>query len=78
LRKLEFHYTPVHGSWLNMVEIEFSVLVRQCLDRRIPDSETLQREVAAWEAERNARKVTVDWRFTSNDARVKLTRLYAS
>ena len=78
LRKLEFHHTPVHGSWLNMVEIEFSVLVRQCLDRRIPNSETLQREVAAWEAERNARKATVDWKFTSNDARVKLTRLYAS
>ena len=80
LRKLEFHYTPVHraSGWLNMVEIEFSVLVRQCLDRRIPNSKTLQREVSAWQAERNARKVTVDWQFTSNDARVKLTRLYAS
>jgi hypothetical protein len=78
LRKLEFHYTPVHGSWLNMVEIEFSVLVRQCLDRRIPDELTMQREIAAWEAERNARKATVDWQFTSNNARVKLTRLYAS
>ena len=61
-----------------MVEIEFSVLIRQCLDRRIPDGETLQCEATAWEAKRNAQKATVDWRFTSNDARVKLTRLYAS
>jgi uncharacterized small protein (DUF1192 family) len=61
-----------------MVEIEFSVLIRQCLDRRIPDEQALQREIAAWEAERNARKATVDWQFTSSDARVKLVRLYAS
>lgn len=78
LRKLEFHYTPVHGSWLNMVEIEFSVLIRQCLDRRIPDDETLKREAAAWEAERNVQKATVDWHFTSDNARIKLSRLYAS
>jgi hypothetical protein len=78
LRKLAFHHTPVHGSWLNMVEIEFSVLIRQCLDRRIPDERTLQREVTAWEAERNAQNATVDWRFTCDAARIKLTRLYAS
>jgi hypothetical protein len=78
LRKLEFHYTPVHASWLNMIEIEFSVLIRQCLDRRIPDEQTLQHEVTAWEAQRNAQQATIDWQFTSNDARVKLTRLYAS
>jgi len=78
LRKLEFHYTPVHGSWLNMVEIEFSVLVRQCLDRRIPDDGTLQHEVAAWQAQRNTQKATVDWQFTSDHARIKLVRLYTS
>ncbi len=76
--KLEFHYTPKHGSWLNMAEIELSVLSRQCLDRRIPDQPTLIREVAAWEAERNARHATVQWRFTTADARIKLKRLYPS
>ena len=74
--KLEIHYTPKHGSWLNIAEIELSVLARQCLDRRIPDRPTLEREVAAWEAERNAAGGTVDWRFTTADARIKLKRLY--
>jgi hypothetical protein len=74
--RLEVHYTPKHGSWLNMAEIELSVLARQCLDRRIPDRETLTQEVAAWEAERNARGVIADWRFTTADARIKLKRLY--
>lgn len=76
LDKLEFHYTPKHGSWLNMAEIELSVLGRQCLDRRIPDSETLKAEIADWEATRNASYKTVDWRFTTDDARIKLKRLY--
>jgi transposase len=76
--KLESHYTPNHGSWLNIAEIELSVLSRQCLDGRIPDRETLEREVAAWEAERNGLGGTVDWRFTTEDARIKLKRLYPS
>lgn len=75
-RKLEFHYTPKHGSWLNMVEIEFSILVRQCLNRRLPDMESMRREVEAWEKERNDAKATVEWRFTTADARTKLQRLY--
>jgi len=74
--KLEIHHTPKHGSWLNMAEIELSVLSRQCLNRRIPDQATLQHEVAAWEAQRNAAASTVNWRFTTDDARIKLTRLY--
>jgi transposase len=78
LKKLEFHYTPKHGSWLNMAEIELSVLGRQCLDRRIPDEETLKREVKAYEARRNEARATIDWQFTSRDARVKLHRLYPS
>ncbi len=76
LDRLEIHYTPKHGSWLDMAEIELSVLARQCLDRRIATREELAREVAAWEAERNAAKVTVDWRFTTADARIKLKHLY--
>ncbi len=76
--KLEWHYTPKHGSWLNMAEIELSVLARQCLDRRIPDHETLAREAAAWESARNAAGRTVVWRFTTADARTKLARLYPS
>ncbi len=76
--KLEFHYTPKHGSWLNMAEIELSVLNRQCLDRRIADRETLEQEVAAWEESRNAKGTTVNWRFTTADARIKLKRLYPS
>ena len=75
-QKLEWHYTPEHGSWLNMAECELSVLVRQCLSRRIPDIPTLTREAAAWERERNAKQVTIDWQFTSADARIKLRRLY--
>jgi hypothetical protein len=77
-RRIEFVYTPVHGSWLNMVEIELSVLVRQCLKRRLADIETLQREVEAWSAERNRLGASVDWRFTTDDARVKLRKLYPS
>jgi hypothetical protein len=76
LDRLEFHYTPKHGSWLNMVEIELSVLSGQCLDDRIPDEDSLQRRVAAWEAPRNEQRATVHWRFSSPDARAKLKRLY--
>jgi transposase len=77
-RKLEFHYTPKHASWLNQVEIELSVLHKQCLGgRRVPDEEKLGREVGAWERERNERgAATVEWRFTSEDAHEKLARLY--
>jgi len=75
-RKLEFHYTPKHGSWLNMVKIEFSVLARQCLSRRLPDMDRVRREVKAWEESRNAAQATVEWRFTTADARLKLHRLY--
>lgn len=74
--KLEWHYTPEHGSWLNMAEVELSVLARQCLHRRIADASTLEREVAAWERERNALRATIDWQFTTTDARLKLKRLY--
>jgi len=74
--RLQFVYTPKHASWLNMAEIELSVLARQCLDRRIPDQQALAREVTAWEADRNAAVVRVDWQFTTADARVKLKRLY--
>jgi hypothetical protein len=76
LEKLEIHYTPKHGSWLNMAEIELSVLSRQCLNRRIPDQAALQAQVAAWELQRNAAASTVKWRFTTADARIKLHRLY--
>ena len=76
--RLEIHHTPKHGSWLNMAEIELSVLSRQCLDQRVPDSATLQAEVAAWEARRNAADRRIDWRFTTADARIKLRRLYPS
>ena len=78
LEKLDIHYTPKHGSWLNMAEIELSVLSGQCLDRRIPDRETLTREIKAWEMRRNASPAPVKWRFTTDDARVKLKRLYPS
>jgi len=74
--RLELHYTPKHGSWLNMAEIELSVLSRQCLKRRIPDQGALIREAAAWEQRRNSSKATVQWRFTTADARIKLTKLY--
>lgn len=78
LDKLEIHYTPKHASWLNMAEIELSVLARQCLDRRIPDKQTLQGEVTAWERRRNHLCRKIDWRFTTDDARIKLKRLYPS
>jgi len=78
MERLEIHYTPKHGSWLNMAETELSVLATQCLDRRIPDPAILTREVAAWEHQRNAAVCRVDWRFTTRDARIKLKRLYPS
>jgi hypothetical protein len=76
LGRLEFHYTPKHASWLNMVEIELSVLVHQCLKRRIADMETLIRQVAAWETARNTQRATVRWQFDVAQARTKLSRLY--
>jgi hypothetical protein len=78
VEKLEIHYTPKHGSWLNVAEMELSVLARQCLDRRISDLAALRQEVAAWVATRNAAVAKVDWQFTTADARVKLKRLYPS
>lgn len=78
LDKLEFHYTPKHGSWLNMAEIELSVLNRQCLNRRIPDRDALKLEITAWEEERNQKSSSVNWRFTTADSRIKLKRLYPS
>lgn len=78
LERLEIHHTPKHGSWLNMAEIELSVLSQQCLNRRIPDTATLTREVAAWQQARNADPRPVNWRFTTADARIKLKRLYPS
>jgi DDE superfamily endonuclease len=77
-RKLELHYTPKHGSWLNIAEIELSVLSRQCLDRRIPAQDELRQEATQWMQHRNAARRTVDWRFTTADARIKLKRLYPS
>jgi DDE superfamily endonuclease len=74
--RLEWHYTPKHGSWLNMAEIELSVVARQCLDRRIPDMATLREEVRAWQETRNAAVVRVEWQFTTADARVGLKKLY--
>jgi len=76
LERLEFHYTPKHGSWLNQMEIEWSVLTRQCLDRRIGEIETVRWEIAAWEAPRNEATATVDWRFGVAEARTTLARLY--
>lgn len=78
LERLEIHHTPKHGSWLNMAEIELSVLSQQCLNRRIPDTATLTREIAAWQQARNADPRPVNWRFTTADARIKLKRLYPS
>ena len=75
-RRLELHYTPKHGSWLNIAEIELSVLSKQCLDRRIADLEILRQETQAWEHERNAKQTGVDWQFTTEDARIRLKRLY--
>jgi hypothetical protein len=76
--KLEIHATPTHGSWLNIAEIELSVLSRQCLDRRVPDAATLMHEIAAWQDRRNASATPVDWRFTTANARIKLKRLSPS
>ena len=76
--RLEIHYTPKHGSWLNMAEIEIGVMARQCLARRIPDREVLQCEVDAWQNRRNQDTVRVDWRFTTEDARIRLKSLYPS
>ena len=75
-QKLEIHFTPKHGSWLNMAEIEFSALSRQCLNRRIPDQECLKKEVKAWEDQRNNTKTKCRWQFTKEDARTKLYKLY--
>jgi transposase len=77
-QRLEFHYTPLHGSWLNMAELELASLARQCLGRRLPDTDTLETEVQAWQAPRNARGTTISWRFTVDNARLKLHRLYPS
>ena len=76
--RLEIHYTPKHGSWLNMAEIEIGVLSRQCLDRRLPDQNTLRWEINAWQNTRNQKAIRVDWRFTAEDARIKLKSLYPS
>lgn len=78
LDRLEIHYTPKHGSWLNMAEGEFSVLQRQCLDRRIGTEEEMKAEIKAWQAERNGQTIGADWQFTTEDARIKLRRLYPS
>ena len=75
-RRLEIHYTPKHGSWLNIAEIELSALNSQCLDRRIPDINLMKTEVAAWQRDRNNRAAPIDWRFTTENARIKLKRLY--
>jgi DDE superfamily endonuclease len=77
-RRLEFHYTPKHGSWLNMAEIELSVLGRQCLDQRLPSMERVRAAIAPWQQGRNAHRVSIQWRFTTADAREKLHRLYPS
>ena len=78
LRRVEFHYTPKHASWLNMAEIEIGVLTRQCLDRRMPDLRTVSREVSAWQQRRNAQRCTIEWNFTRQDADRKLSRHYVS
>ena len=74
--RLEIHYTPKHGSWLNIAEIELSALNGQCLHRRIPSSQAMRSEIAAWQSDRNHRGAPVNWRFTTKDARIKLARLY--
>ena len=76
VNRFEWYYTPKHGSWLDMAESELAVLTRQCLSRRIPDQQTLEKEVAAWERHRNQRHAKADWQFTTENARVKLKRLY--
>lgn len=75
-RKIQFYYTPIHASWLNMVEIELAVLSGQCLNRRIPNQSLLERELAIWQEKRNRQKATVDWAFTSEKAQIKLKRFY--
>ena len=75
-QKIEWHYTPEHGSWLNMAETELSVLSRQCLNRRIGDAATLSQEVSAWQVRRNRVQTPIRWQFTTNDARIKLRQLY--
>lgn len=77
-QRLDIHYTPKHGSWLNMAEIEIGVLSRQCLNRRIPDQEVLRAEIGQWQEQRNREAIAVNWRFTTQDARVKLKSLYPS
>ena len=77
-KRFDFHYTPKHGSWLNMAETELSTLSRQCLNRRIPEQQKLKREIIAWEKERNTECATIDWQFTTDKARIKLKRLYPS
>jgi hypothetical protein len=74
--RIEWHYTPEHASWLNIAEIELSVLRRQCLRGRLSNIATMREKVAAWQAQRNGRQATIDWRFTTADARIKLKRLY--
>ena len=76
--RLEIHYTPKHGSWLNMAEIELGILSRQCLKKRIPDQQSMRKEVEAWERNRNNMKLKVDWQFSTKDARIKLKKLYPS
>ncbi|MFR2010472.1 MAG: transposase [Christensenellales bacterium] len=76
IKKLEIHYTPKHGSWLDVAEIELNVMTRQCLNRRISDIEQLRRELSAWEIERNILAAKVNWHFKTNDARIKLSSLY--
>lgn len=76
VERLQIHYTPKHGSWLNIAEVELSVFTGQCLDRRIPDIETLREEAKHWYCQRNARQKSVDWQFSTPDARIKLKRLY--
>lgn len=78
VERFEWHYTPKHGSWLNLAESELAVLSSQCLDRRIPDKQTLSDEIAAWQDDRNANHATADWHFTTATARVKLKHLYPS
>jgi hypothetical protein len=78
LERVEFHYTPKHGSWLNMAESELGVLSSQCLDRRIPDKTSLVHEVDAWQVHRNTHHAKANWQFTTADARVKLKHLYPS
>jgi transposase len=77
-QRLEIHYTPKHGSWLNMAETELSILARQCLDRRLPSAALLEQEVDSWQQERNQAKARIEWRFTTADARIKLKHLYPS